>query len=200
MRNWRIGGVAPGRVPTIRSNTSGTSAAATSRQMPPARKSTSSRHAIASAGVSSARNPALAASPRATAQFATCNLSNRSRPRSGGWGRPSLRIQSFTTVSETPNDSAIWIRFKYMVRESVSFDRFLRGDICGMRRLWRSHELWRYLNKPDIFVGLEPYLYRISIFFSRQPGSADLLLWRMAIATPPTNHEPVPIGHPAPPP
>src|ERR1039457_6427480 len=111
-----------------------------------------------------------------------------------------IQIAESFGVSETPNDSAIWIRFKYMVRESVSFDRFLRGDICGMRRLWRSHELWRYLNKPDIFVGLEPYLYRISIFFSRQPGSADLLLWRMAIATPPTNHEPVPIGHPAPPP
>src|ERR1035438_9881759 len=56
---------------------------ARSPQLPPARKSTSSRHAIASAGVSSARNPALAASPRAPAQFATCNLSNRSRPRSG---------------------------------------------------------------------------------------------------------------------
>src|ERR1022692_4093111 len=85
-----------------------------------------------------------------------------------------------------------------MVRESVSFDRFLRGDICGMRRLWRSHELWRYLNKPDIFVGLEPYLYRISIFFSRQPGSADLLLWRMAIATPPTKYQPNPIWRPLP--
>ena len=35
--SWRTGGVAPGRAVTMRSNTSGTSAADTSRQMPPAR-------------------------------------------------------------------------------------------------------------------------------------------------------------------
>ena len=32
-------------------------------------------------------------------------------------GRPSSRIQPSTTFSETPNDSAIWMRFRYMVHD-----------------------------------------------------------------------------------
>ena len=56
--------------------------------------------------------------PRArasAAHCATCARSNNSRPRSGVCGKPSSRIQPSTTFSETPNDSAIWMRFRYMV-------------------------------------------------------------------------------------
>ena len=103
----------------MRSNTAGTSAAGTSRQMPPTRSNGPSRKPAPSADVCGARKPACAASPRVAAHCATCARSNNSRPRSGVWGKPSSRIQPSTTFSETPNDSANWIRFKNMACSKV---------------------------------------------------------------------------------
>jgi hypothetical protein len=115
LRNRRSAGVTPGSEETIRAKTPVTSAAATSRQIPPERSSGSIAKPVAKAGVTgreeaSLRRPA----PAPPAQFATCARSNRSLPPSGVCGRPSRRIQSSTTFSDTPNDSAIWIRFKYI--------------------------------------------------------------------------------------
>src|ERR1017187_7166371 len=116
----RTGGVAPGSLATMDSMTSRTVAAGTSRQIPPARSRGSSRRAVRLAARPAARNPALAASPRAAAQSTTWLRSKSRRLRSSMAGRPSLRTQFSTTLSSTPNDSASWMMFRYMAKEKTS--------------------------------------------------------------------------------
>jgi hypothetical protein len=72
----------------MRSNTAGTSAAGTSRQMPPTRSNGPIRKPAPSADICGARKPARAASPRVAAHCATCDLSKKRRPGSGVWGNP----------------------------------------------------------------------------------------------------------------
>jgi len=114
VNSWRSGGVTPGKEAIIFPKCSVTVAGSTSRHIPPLRSKASIRQFVVMCGASGARNPACAARPRPAAHVATWARSKSNRPRSGVWGRPSLRIQPSMTASETPKDSAIWVRLRYM--------------------------------------------------------------------------------------
>ncbi len=89
----------PGSALATRTKTPATSAAGTSRQMPPTRSRGPRRSVVARTDVSGARWPTCAASPRVAAHCTTWSRSNRSRPRSRVWGMPSSRTQPSTTFS-----------------------------------------------------------------------------------------------------
>ena len=96
---------------------------ATSRQMPPARSSGPSRKPVASADVSGARKPACAASPRVAAQLRHLGAIEQQPARDPACAADLRRGSSLPRLfSETPNDSAIWMRFKIHGCQSVRRD------------------------------------------------------------------------------